>query len=162
SAMKITKNVVVTMNYTLKDDKGTVIDSSNEHGPLSFIQGIGNIIAGLETQMEGKVKGDKFTCTITPADGYGDTDPNLVQKVERSQFAEGDTLEVGMMFEVGNDEQTFIARVIELDDQNVTLDANHPMAGQTLNFDIEILNVRAAEPAELAHGHAHGEGGHHH
>ncbi len=160
--MKITKNAVVTMNYTLKDDKGTVIDSSSENGPLSFIQGIGNIIPGLETQMEGKQKGDKFNCTITPADGYGDTDPNLVQKVERSQFAESDNLEVGMMFEVGNDDQSFIARVIGLDDQNVTLDANHPMAGQTLNFDIEILNVRDADPNELAHGHVHGEGGHHH
>ncbi|PIP88605.1 MAG: peptidylprolyl isomerase [Bdellovibrionales bacterium CG12_big_fil_rev_8_21_14_0_65_38_15] len=160
--MKIAKNVVVTMNYTLKDDKGTVIDSSSENGPLSFIQGIGNIITGLEAKMEGKEKGDKFNCTISPVDGYGEADPNLIQKVERSQFGEGDTLEVGMMFEVGNDEQTFIARVISLDDQNVTLDANHPMAGQTLNFDIEILNVRAAEANELAHGHAHGEGGHHH
>ncbi len=160
--MKIAKNAVVTMNYTLKDDKGTVIDSSSENGPLSFIQGIGNIITGLEAKMEGKSKGDKFDCTIQPADGYGIADPNLIQKVERSQFGEGDTLEVGMMFEVGNDEQTFIARVIELDDQNVTLDANHPMAGQTLNFDIEILNVREAEANELAHGHAHGEGGHQH
>tara|TARA_R110002049_G_scaffold228622_4_gene400744 strand:- start:386 stop:868 length:483 start_codon:yes stop_codon:yes gene_type:complete len=160
--MKIAKNAVVTMNYTLKDDKGTVIDSSSENGPLSFIQGIGNIITGLEAKMEGKAKGDKFDCTILPADGYGEADPNLIQKVERSQFGEGDTLEVGMMFEVGNDEQTFIARVIELDDQNVTLDANHPMAGQTLNFDVEILNVREAEANELAHGHAHGEGGHQH
>ena len=160
--MKITKDVVVTMNYTLKDDKGTVIDSSSENGPLSFIQGIGNIIAGLEDQMEGKTKGDKFTCTITPADGYGETDPNLVQSVERSQFAEGDALEIGMMFEVGSEEQSFIARVIGLDEQNVTLDANHPMAGQTLNFDIEILEVRAAQANELAHGHAHGEGGHQH
>lgn len=160
--MKIEKNVVVTMNYTLKDTQGTVIDSSADNGPLSFIQGIGNIIPGLETEMEGKVKGDKFTCTITPANGYGEADSNLIQKVDRSQFAEGEALEIGMMFEVGNDDQSFIARIIGLDDQNVTLDANHPMAGQTLNFDIEILNVRAAEPAELAHGHVHGEGGHHH
>src|SRR5690606_7762956 len=128
--MKITKNVVVTMNYTLKDDKGTVIDSSSENGPLSFIQGIVNIIPGLENEMEGKQKGDKFNCTITPTDGYGESDPNLIQKVERSQFADSDSLEVGMMFEVGNDNQSFIARIVGLDDQNVTLDANHPMAGQ--------------------------------
>jgi len=160
--MKIEKNKVVSMHYTLRDQQGTVVDQSQDDGPLSFIQGIGNIIPGLERQMEGKTTGDKFKATITPDDGYGEVRKELIGMVPRNQFENANELEVGMVFEVSNEQGHQLARIIELTADSVKLDANHPMAGQTLFFEIEIINVREAHPTELAHGHVHQGGGHHH
>lgn len=150
------------MHYILKDQSGEVVDQSQSDGPLTFIQGVGNIIPGLEKEMEGKAVGDKFKTTITPENGYGDIKKELVGKVPRSNFENQNELEVGMVFEVSNEQGQYLARVIELNEQEVVLDANHPMAGQTLHFEVEIVSIRDAHPNELAHGHVHHDGQHHH
>ncbi|HAZ12811.1 MAG: hypothetical protein A2X86_04100 [Bdellovibrionales bacterium GWA2_49_15] len=157
--MKIEKNKVVSMHYVLRDMAGEVVDQSETDGPLSFIQGIGNIIPGLERVLEGKSIGDKFKITITPEDGgYGAIQPELIGKVPRSNFDENENLELGLVFEVNNEQGQYLARVVELDETHVTLDANHPMAGQILNFEIEVVSVRDANLTELAHGHVHPNG----
>ena len=157
--MKVEKNKVVSMHYVLRDTKGQIVDQSETDGPLNFIQGIGNIIPGLERALEGKLIGDKFKVTITPDDGgYGAIQPELIGKVPRSNFDENETLELGVVFEVSNEQGQYWARVVELDDTHVVLDANHPMAGQILNFEIEVVGIRDANLVELSHGHVHPNG----
>ncbi len=156
--MKVEKNKVVSMHYTLRDKGGKVVDQSESDGPLSFIQGIGNIIPGLERALEGKSIGDKFKITINPEDGYGDLNLELIGKVPRSNFDASEELELGLVFEVTNDQGTYLARVVELDDTHVVLDANHPMAGQILYFEIEVVAIRDASLTELSHGHIHPNG----
>ena len=156
------QNSVVLMDYTVKDDEGNIIDTSSGHEPLAFIVGLGNIIPGLEREFIGKKKGDAFTVTVKPEDGYGDKDDALVEVVPRAQFAGVKNLGVGMQLQAQTDDDTMVVTVINLTETEVTVDANHPLAGKTLNFDVKVVDVRVASPEEMTHGHVHGVGGHHH
>ncbi len=160
--MQITNNKVVQMHYKLTDDQGNVIDSSEGREPLSYLQGAGNIIPGLERQMEGKAAGDKFKAVVEPAEGYGEYDESLMQVVPKSGFQGDMEPEVGMQVQVGTQQGTTIASIAKIEGEEVTLDMNHPLAGMRLNFDVEVVDVRDATEEELAHGHVHGPGGHEH
>lgn len=162
--MTITKNKVALIHYTLKDNTGEVLDSSEGRDPLAFIQGIGNIIVGLEEKLEGKAAGDKIETVVSPEKGYGVRSDDNVHKVPLESFqAEGDEkLEVGMQVQVETNQGVSIADVAAIEGEEVTLDLNHPLAGETLHFNVEVVDVREATKEELDHGHAHGPGGHHH
>lgn len=161
--MKIASNKVATLHYTLKDDKGALIESSVGSEPLTYIHGIGNLIPGLESQLEGKTAGDKIAVTVKAEDAYGDRDEELIEEVERTEFDDGEELEVGKEFQYDDEDgNIFHVRIVKVDDKMVTIDGNHPLAGQNLSFEVEVLSVREASKEELEHGHVHGEGGHHH
>jgi FKBP-type peptidyl-prolyl cis-trans isomerase SlyD len=160
--MQIGNEKVVTIDYTLTDDRGEVLDTSEGQEPLVYIQGAGSIIPGLETALEGKAAGDALKVTIAPADGYGDRDEELVQSVPRERFPVGGEITVGMRFHAQGANGTHLVQVVKVDDKSVTVDANHPLAGVTLSFDVKIIEVREATADELQHGHVHGKGGHHH
>jgi FKBP-type peptidyl-prolyl cis-trans isomerase SlyD len=160
--MKIEDNKVVQMHYHLTDEKGTVLDSSQGREPLSYIHGAGNIIIGLEKQLKGKAAGDKVNAVVSPAEGYGERDDNLVQVVPKSGFQGDEELQIGMQVQVGTQDGNAIATVAKMEGEDVTLDVNHPLAGVTLTFDVEVVEVREATKEELDHGHVHGPGGHEH
>jgi FKBP-type peptidyl-prolyl cis-trans isomerase SlyD len=160
--MQIAQNTVAQFNYTLRDDAGTVIDSSEGGSPLEYLHGNGGIIPGLEKAMEGKQAGAQFKIAIPAAEGYGERNDKLIQQVPRSNFGEIQKIEVGMQFQARTAHGMHVVTVTKVDEENVTVDGNHPLAGQTLHFDITVVSVRAAEPHELEHGHAcnkHGDGG---
>ena len=156
--MQITKDKVAAIHYTLRDNQGTIIDSSDGRDPLHYLHGAGNLIMGMEEGLEGKVKGDKFDLKISPAKGYGEVDASLIQKVPRTAFGDQE-VRPGMQFSTN---QGGVITVKEVGLESVTVDANHPLAGVELNFAVEIMEVRNATAEELAHGHVHGPGGHHH
>jgi FKBP-type peptidyl-prolyl cis-trans isomerase SlyD len=159
--MNIVDESVVSIHFTLKDDDGTVIDTSSGSEPLVYMHGQQNIIPGLEEALAGRKVGDKFQVIIPPEKGYGERDEALVQRVPRSQFPEGE-IEPGMQFQVGSNGGPMVITVIEIDDKDVVIDGNSELAGETLHFDIEVAEVREATKEELEHGHAHGPGDHHH
>lgn len=156
--MEITKNKVASIHYTLRDDEGTVIDSSAGRDPLLYLHGAGNLIPGMEESLEGKSKGEKFNIKIDPDKGYGEKDENLVQKVPRSAFGDQE-VKTGMRFSTN---QGGVVTVTDVNLDSVTVDGNHPLAGVPLNFDVEVVEVRNATAEEISHGHVHGAGGHHH
>lgn len=160
--MKIAKNKVVTMHYTLTTDDGSEVDSSRGSEPLTFLFGSGQIISGLEDALEGKDKGEQIKVRVKPEDAYGVRDDNLKQIVDRKAFEGADDLEAGMQFHAMSDEGPILVTVVDVKGDKITIDGNHPLAGQNLNFDVQIVDVRAATPQELAHGHAHGSHGHDH
>ena len=160
--MKIEDNKVVQIHYHLTDEKGNVLDSSQGRDPLSYIHGAGNIIIGLEKQLQGKVAGDKVNAVVSPAEGYGERDDSLVQVVPKIGFQGDEELKVGMQVQVGTQQGNAVATVAKIEGEDVTLDVNHPLAGVTLTFDVEVVEVRDATKEELEHGHVHGPGGHHH
>ena len=159
--MQIEKNKVVSIHYTLKDNSGTTLDSSEGRSPLLYIQGIGNLIPGMEEGLEGKIKGDKFIIKVAPEKGYGKRDEKLIQKVPRSAFG-GENLQKGMQFQAQTQHGATLVTITEVGLENVTVDGNHPLAGVELNFSVEVIDVRNATADELSHGHVHGPGGHHH
>jgi FKBP-type peptidyl-prolyl cis-trans isomerase SlyD len=138
--MQIAENTVVQIHYTLKNATGDVIDSSQGQEPLAYLHGAGSIVEGLESALAGKTVGDKLDVTVEPERGYGDRRDDLVQTPWGEQPV----------------------TVMAVADDSVELDGNHPLAGETLNFSVEVVDVRQASEEELQHGHAHGEGGHHH
>jgi FKBP-type peptidyl-prolyl cis-trans isomerase SlyD len=152
--MQISANKVVSINYTLTNNDGTVLDTSDGRGPLNFIQGIGMLIPGMEEGLEGKTAGEKLNLKIAPEKGYGTIKPELVQRVPMSAFGD-QMVSPGMQFEAGNDGQQFLVTVTSVEENEVVVDANHPLAGVELNFAVEILSVRDASPEELDHGHVH-------
>jgi FKBP-type peptidyl-prolyl cis-trans isomerase SlyD len=160
--MQIAKNTVATIDYTLTDPEGKVIDSSKGRGPLAYLHGASNIIPGLESELEGKSAGDTLVVSVPPEKGYGAHDPNLIQPVPRANFHGISDIKPGMQFEAKTPQGARLVRVAKVDDQNVTIDANHPLAGMDLKFDVTVRDVRPATEEEVAHGHVHGEGGHHH
>ncbi|MBD1550851.1 FKBP-type peptidyl-prolyl cis-trans isomerase [Pseudomonas typographi] len=161
--MPIAANKAVSIDYTLTNDAGEVIDSSAGGAPLAYLHGAGNIIPGLEKALEGKQADDELNVTIEPEDAYGDFQPELVSTLSRSMFEGVDELEVGMQFHASApDGQMQIVTIRDLDGDDVTVDGNHPLAGQRLNFEVKVVSVRDATQEEIAHGHIHGEGGHHH
>ncbi len=156
------QNSVVLMDYTVKDDEGNMIDTSAGQEPLAFILGMGNIIPGLEKAFVGKQKGDAFVVRVKPEDGYGERDDSLIEIVPRAQFSGIKDLRVGMQLQAQTDEDMMVVTVVKLTDKEVTVDANHPLAGKILNFDVKVVEVRGATSEELNHGHVHGLGGHNH
>jgi FKBP-type peptidyl-prolyl cis-trans isomerase SlyD len=150
------------MDYTVKDDEGNLIDTSAGQDPLAFILGMGNIIPGLERAFIGKKKGDSFQVRVKPDEGYGERDEALVEVVPRTQFSGIKDLRPGMQLQAQTDDEVMVVTVVKLTEKEVTVDANHPLAGKTLNFDVAVVDVRTATQEELAHGHVHGVGGHHH
>lgn len=160
--MSIGQDSVVTIHYTLKDDTGEVLDSSREGDPIAYLHGHGNLVPGLERELEGKNTGDKVVVTVTPADGYGEFDQNLIQQVPRRALQGIKNIKVGLRLHAQTPQGPRAVTITRLVGDMVTIDANHPLAGKNLNFDVEITDVRAATEEELAHGHVHGEHGHHH
>ena len=160
--MKVAGQKVVAIRYTLKGDGGEVLDASVDGEPLVYLHGFGNIIPGLEAALEGKSAGDKVSVTVTPEQGYGLRDEGLVQSVARSAFPGVDELAPGMRFQAGGPQGTRVVVITQVAKDLVTVDANHPLAGQTLHFEVELATVRDATREELEHGHVHGAGGHHH
>jgi FKBP-type peptidyl-prolyl cis-trans isomerase SlyD len=158
---QVDKNTVVTFNYTLKDkETGEVLDSSQFHGqPLTILAGKGEIIPGLEERMMGMQPGEVREIEVPASEAYGDVDETLIQQAPREYF-QGVELEKGMPLQAQTPEGQIIQMVVvDFDDNTVTVDLNHPLAGKDLLFEIEVLNVREATPDEILHGHAHGEGG---
>jgi len=161
--MLIAANKAVSIDYTLTNDAGEVIDSSAGGAPMVYLHGAGNIIAGLEKALEGKGAGEELSVVVDPADAYGEYSAELVAVLGRDMFEGVDQLEVGMQFHAsGPDGSMQIVTIRDVDGDEVTVDGNHPLAGQRLNFQVKIVNVREANAEELAHGHIHGEGGHQH
>lgn len=160
--MQIGNRKVVTLDYTLTDDQGEVIDTSKGQEPLQYLHGSGNIVPGLEKALEGKATGDSMKVTVSADEGYGPHDEELVQAVPRDRFPEDMEIEVGMQFEANGRGGPQVVTVVGVEADKVTVDANHPLAGMNLSFDVTVLDVRDATVEELSHGHVHGEGGHHH
>jgi len=160
--MPIAKDSVVSIHYTLKDDAGAVIDSSAGSDPLTYLHGHGNIVSGLENALEGKETGNKIVVTVPPAEGYGDYNKDLVQKVPRRSLKGIPNVRVGMQLQAQTEQGTRVVTVTNVQSDMVTIDGNHPLAGKALNFDVEVTEVRSATEEELSHGHVHGPGGHHH
>lgn len=156
--LKIANDLAVAIHYTLTDEQGETIDSSEGAAPLAYLQGRANIIPGLERELEGCVVGDKKKVVVQPAEGYGEHNADLVQAVPREMFAGIDTIEVGMEFQVQGPDGEHFVEVVEVADDTITVDGNHALAGKVLTFDIEVVDVREATEDELAHGHIHGEG----
>ena len=160
--MEIAADSVVLIHYTLKDDSGAVIDSSAGGEPLAYIQGHGNLVPGLEKALEGKQDGNTLAVTLSPAEGYGVRDEALVQRVPKRSLQGSGEIRKGMQFQARTDDGMRVFIVTGIAGDMVTLDGNHPLADQTLHFDVEVVSVRAATTEELEHGHVHGAGGHHH
>ena len=161
--MIIADKKVVLIDYTLRTDGGEIVDSSEGGEPLAYLHGSGQIVPGLEKALSGLKVGDAKDVIVEPAEGYGDRDPDGVFGIPRTAFPDTAQLEVGASF-VGEDEEgnSLPVRVIGLDGETVTVDANHPLAGQRLHFHVEIREIRDATAEELEHGHPHGGDGHHH
>ena len=156
--MQISKHKVAAIHYTLTNNEGKVLDSSQGNEPLHYIQGIGNLIPGMEEGLEGKKQGDKFNLKVSPEKGYGVKDEKMIQRVPRSAFGAGE-VKKGMQFQTNHGQ---MVTVTEVGLNEITVDANHPLAGVELNFAVEVLSIREATADELSHGHVHGPGGHHH
>ena len=161
--MQVGKDKVVLMHYTLKNDAGDVIDSSDGADPLPFLQGHGNIIPGLESALEGSKVGDKLDVSIEPEEGYGIRMQDAIQEIPSSALKGVDEVKVGMQLQSQDkDGNAFLVNVTKIEDDKITVDGNHPLAGQTLHFSVRIKSVRKAEAEELSHGHVHADGQHHH
>jgi FKBP-type peptidyl-prolyl cis-trans isomerase SlyD len=149
-------NLVVSIHYQLTDDEGNVLDSSKDRDPLNYLHGAGNILPGLESALVGKVEGDSEQVRLEPEDGYGTVRDELIQKIDRSAFQGVEKVEVGMTFQAQGPNgavQHIVVKDVEGDE--VTIDANHPLAGVALNFDVEVVGVREATAEEIEHGHVH-------
>lgn len=160
--MQIAQDSVVSIHYTLTSDAGEVLDSSSGGEPLAYLQGHGNLIPGLERELQGKQSGDKLKVRIAPADAYGEHDAELIQEVPRTAFQGVTDIQVGMQFQAQSNDGPRTVTITKVADDTVTVDGNHPLAGQHLNFEVEVTDVRSATDEELSHGHVHGPGGHHH
>ncbi len=160
--MQIAKGTVVSINYTLTDDAHNIIDSSAGGEPLAYIHGTDNIIPGLEKALAGKSTGDRLEVSVPPQEAYGLRDEALAQVIPRDRFESVQDIEIGMQFQTPTSDGVSIVTVTSVDKENITVDANHPLAGMMLHFSVEVIEVRAATPEEMGHGHIHSPGGHHH
>jgi len=156
--MQITSGKVVSLDYTLTDDSGKTLDSSVGGEPLAYIHGNDQIVFGLEKALNGKKVGDAFKVKVEPAEGYGVRDDAKVTTISRSKVQGVPNLKEGIQLQAGQQ----VVTVTKIAGDDVTIDGNHPLAGETLNFDVTVRDVRAATGEEIAHGHVHGPGGHHH
>ena len=160
--MQIAAQKVVTLKYTLTDNDGNIIDRSDD-GSFAYLHGASNIIPGLETALDGKQAGDSLDVKVEPEHGYGERDDSKTQQVPRDMFPADAEIEPGMQFHAqGPNGEVLIVTAVKVDDDTVTVDGNHPLAGVQLNFAVEIVDVRDALQEELDHGHVHGPEGHDH
>lgn len=160
--MQIAANTVVSIHYTLTNPAGQELDSSFGREPLPYIHGHNNIIPGLENALEGKSAGERISVTVEPEEGYGPLRDELIQEIDRANFQGVDNVEPGMQFMAQTPWGEQPVKVTKVEGDKVTVDGNHPLAGETLTFDVDIVDVREATKEELEHGHVHGEGGHEH
>jgi len=160
--MQIANDKVVTINYTLRNDNKDILDSAQE-GDFAYLHGAQNIIPGLEKALDGKKIDDELTVSVPPEEGYGERNPDMTQVVPKEMFGADGEIEVGQQFHAASpDGQEIVVTVVGVDDENITVDGNHPLAGITLHFEVKVIEVRDASAEELEHGHVHGPGGHHH
>ena len=157
--MKIKNDLVVSIHFGVAEVDGNALDSTENGAPLEYIQGSHYLVPGLEAELEGKEVGDKFDIKLEPEQAYGPFQEVLVQEVPRSLFEGIDTIEVGMSFQAESDQGPRTVEVTAVNDETVSIDANHPLAGMSLQFVGEVVGIRIATPEELAHGHIHAEGG---
>ena len=162
--MSIQANTVASIHYTLTDEDGVRLDSSQGSEPLVYLHGAGNIIPGLENALLGKTVGENLQVTIEPAEAYGEYQDAMVQSVPRNLFGEDQDLQVGMRFQAQTDDSSMSVEVTEVTEESVSVDANHPLAGKTLHFNVTVAELRDATEEEQTHGHPHVEGdcGHEH
>jgi FKBP-type peptidyl-prolyl cis-trans isomerase SlyD len=160
--VQIGPETVVTFHYTLRDQSGTAMETSLGGEPAAYLHGANNIIPGLESAMSGRAGGDTFSATVNPEDGYGLHNPDQVQRVPLKHLSYRGKLEPGAVVQLSTSDGMRTVTVRKAGRHTADIDTNHPLAGQTLVFDIEVVDVRAATAEELAHGHVHGAGGHHH
>ena len=153
---------VIGFHYELKDSQGNLIDSSAGSDPLLFLEGSGHIIPGLEKEILPLSVGEKKSVEVKAADAYGEIIPDLQITVKKTQFPEDKEVSVGDQFQVNNEENAPIFTIVGIEGEDVHIDGNHPLAGKDLFFQIEVTEKRSASEEELAHGHAHGVGGHNH
>lgn len=160
--MQIADNTVVTIDYTLKDDNGNILDSSSD-GNFAYLHGANNIIPGLENALNGKSTGDEVAVKVSPAEGYGERNDTMIQAVPRDMFDSEQEIQVGMQFHAQSpDGNMVVVTVTDVAKDEITVDGNHPLAGVNLNFGVKVVDVRQATEEEIGHGHVHGPGGHHH
>jgi len=159
--MKNTENPVVSIHYTLTNKAGEQLDSSIGAEPLTYLHGAGNIIPGLENALADKSVGDKLTVTIEPEDAYGERNEEHIQTVPREMFQGIDNIEVGMQFQADSSNGPAVVTITAVEGDQVSIDGNHPLAGEQLTFDVEITEIRSATETEMEHGHIHGEGCNH-
>ena len=160
--MQIADKMVVTIDYTLKDDEGTILDSSTE-GNFAYLHGANNIIPGLENALTGKSAGDEVDVSVSPAEGYGERNDTMIQAVPRDMFDSEQEIQVGMQFHAQSPEgEMIVVTVTDVEGDDITVDGNHPLAGVNLNFGVKVVDVREASQEEIDHGHVHGPGGHQH
>ncbi len=160
--MNICKDKVVSIHYTLTDGENNTLDSSAGQEPLVYMQGHQNLIPGLEEALEGKTVGDKLSVSIPPEKGYGLRDDKNMLQVNKDQFQNVDDIQIGMEVQTQSEQGIHVYRVSKIFGDSVILDGNHPLAGVTLNFDVEVMDLRDANAEEIEHGHVHGPDGHHH
>ncbi len=158
---KVSKNNVVGFTYTLQDSNGVLLDQSEDEA-LEYLQGHQNIVPGLESALEGLSVGDKQVVVVLPEEGYGLWEQDLIQPFPRDAFPDDLELYVGLELETESGHGPIVLRVQEIQEDQVMMDANHPLAGETLHFSVEIKSVRPATPEEIEHGHVHSKGHHHH
>jgi FKBP-type peptidyl-prolyl cis-trans isomerase SlyD len=160
--MTVSEKMVVDFHYTLSSDAGEQLESSRERDPMSYLHGAGNIIPGLEKAMEGRAAGDRFTVNVPPEEAYGERNPGNIQRIPLKRLGNIPRPRPGQVLGLQTNQGPAQVTVVKVGRFNVDVDANHPLAGHTLNFDVEIVSVREATEEELSHGHAHGPGGHQH
>jgi FKBP-type peptidyl-prolyl cis-trans isomerase SlyD len=156
--MTIAKDKVVSIDYTLKDAQGIVLDSSEGSDPMPYLHGAGTIVAGLEAELEGKAVGDEISVEVSPQDGYGERDESLVADVPKESFEDADAIEIGDELQAESDEAVHFVTVTSIEEEFITVDGNHPLAGLSLHFQVKVTDIRDATEDELAHGHVHGPG----
>lgn len=160
--MLISKNKVVSLAYELKNDKGETLDVADSRAPFHYLHGASQIVPGLESALDGLKKGDKKSVTVKPDDGYGEHNPELKMAASKTQFPGDVDLQVGLQFETETDDgERLMFTITGIEGDKVIIDGNHPLAGQTLHFSVEVIGIREATKDELQHGHAHGDDGHH-
>ncbi|TKB55338.1 peptidylprolyl isomerase [Ferrimonas aestuarii] len=157
--MKIAANTVVTMHYRLRNGEGELIEDSFDGQPMQYMHGTNNLIPGLEVELTDKVVGDKISASIAPEQAYGPYQDGLKQEVPLEAFGGIDNIVPGMRFMAETDQGPTPVTVTEVKDDTVVVDGNHPLAGVTLNFEVEVMDIREATEEEIAHGHLHGAGG---
>lgn len=161
--MKIDNNTVVSLHYTLKNKDGEVMDTSSGGEPLVYLHGVGGLIPGLEDELKGKEKGNAFQAVIPPEKAYGAYNDEFIRKVAKSNFQGDEELHEGMQVQMQSQSgERAMAVISKVEEEDVLLDLNHPLAGHTLFFDVEVVDIREASQSEIEHGHAHGPGGHDH
>ena len=162
--MNIEDKKVVSFHYTLTNDDGETLDTSRERGePMLYLHGANNIIPGLENALSGKQAGDTVDVSVAPQEAYGERDDAKQQSVPRDMFPQDTDIEPGMQFHAqGPGGETLVVTVAKVEDDSITVDGNHPLAGVPLNFAVEVIEVREASQEEISHGHVHGPGGHQH